>query len=470
MTKTPTTDDSEVLRGARANAIAMDLSRYDGALLAVSGGADSMALLTLVATAWRRLDLPSGKLRVATFDHGLRPESADEATFVANHCAKLGLTHETLVWTRKGARDAPSSGIQAQARTARYAQLGAHAERLWPGGRPALATAHTLDDQIETFDMRLQRGSGLDGLAAMRSVRFLDPFGETRLVRPLLDVTKATLRQVLSETGTQWREDPSNTNSKFERVRLRQARDLAGPDSVSPQAHRSTLRRLGDARDALDAACRDLAERTVLDLHRGAFALALAAPIRDAPAAVRTRFLMQLVTAFGGAADPPRLSRIERVSDGVANTRAPANNAAAWTVGGALVRLDPSYNWLMVCREPARTEIEGCEILPREPIVWDNRFQITAHPERLPSNCRLTVAPAARWLEACDDEVRRSIRIEIHADRAIEPHHARWAARIAQPSLPILKVPGARPIQLQVADPNDVTVRFHRLGWADPAL
>ena len=123
--------------------------------LAVSGGADSMALMQLAA---RRLATEPGsrRLTVLTVDHGLRPESADEAEVVARAAAALGLPHTTLRW--KGAK--PKSGIQAAARAARYDLMATHAMKC---GIDCLMTAHHLDDQAETFLMRLRRGSGPRG-------------------------------------------------------------------------------------------------------------------------------------------------------------------------------------------------------------------------------------------------------------------------------------------------------------------
>ena len=129
--------------------------------LAVSGGADSMALMHLVAE-WSRMRpgaLPP--LAIVTVDHGLRPQSADEAAFVAREAGRLGLAHSTLVWTD----DKPQSGIQDQARKARYRML---ADYLLKTGQAAVATAHNADDVAETLLMRLARGSGVDGLASMR--------------------------------------------------------------------------------------------------------------------------------------------------------------------------------------------------------------------------------------------------------------------------------------------------------------
>src|ERR1700712_1015430 len=133
--------------------------------LAVSGGPDSLALLLLAHAAY------PGQVHAATVDHGLRPEGAAEAAFVAGICGALDIRHATL---RAEMRE--TSNIQAAARARRYALLKA-----WIGeiGALFLATAHHLDDQAETLVMRLSRGSGLSGLSGIRAVN-------PPLVRPLL--------------------------------------------------------------------------------------------------------------------------------------------------------------------------------------------------------------------------------------------------------------------------------------------
>ncbi|HNJ46834.1 MAG TPA: tRNA lysidine(34) synthetase TilS, partial [Novosphingobium sp.] len=149
--------------------------------LAVSGGPDSLALLLLAHAA-----MPE-RIAAATVDHGLRVEAADEAAMVARLCGELGVPHATLRVT------VDEGNVQSNARTARYAALADWMER---DGLGALATAHHADDQAETLLMRLARGSGLDGLAAMPGVTHL---AGVKLVRPLLGVPKARLLATLSE-------------------------------------------------------------------------------------------------------------------------------------------------------------------------------------------------------------------------------------------------------------------------------
>ncbi len=173
--------------------------------LAVSGGPDSLALLLLAHAA-----LP-GEIAVASIDHGLRPEAAGEVALVEQVCAARGIPFAALK-----VKVAPGN-LQAQARAARYAALAQWARARDLG---ALATAHHADDQAETLLLRLNRGSGLAGLASVRPVSLLDD-SETLLLRPLLGWRKAELAAVVADAGITPADDPSNANPDFDRVQMR---------------------------------------------------------------------------------------------------------------------------------------------------------------------------------------------------------------------------------------------------------
>ena len=175
---------------SEAKTLFADLSSEPVLVLAVSGGPDSTALLALAAR-WRA-SLKGGPALIAvTVDHGLRPESVKEANAVKRQARELGVRHRTLRWT--GVK--PKTGLQEAAREARYRLLSAEAAK---AGARMVLTAHTLDDQAETVLLRLARGSGLTGLAAM--ARESSMFG-TRVVRPLLALPKARLIATLNKLG-----------------------------------------------------------------------------------------------------------------------------------------------------------------------------------------------------------------------------------------------------------------------------
>lgn len=205
--------------------------------IAVSGGPDSLALLLLAAEA------RPGEIEAATVDHALRSESRAEAETVARRCESLDVPHAILraSWDEK-----PRSGLQEQARAERYRLLNSWATER---GLEAIATAHHLDDQAETFVMRLARGAGVRGLAGMRKVAFV-PGGNLPLIRPLLGWRHAELEAVCRAAGIEPARDPSNEDQQFERVRMRQA--LAGSDWLDSPALAASANHLAEADAALD--------------------------------------------------------------------------------------------------------------------------------------------------------------------------------------------------------------------------
>ncbi len=174
--------------------------------LAVSGGPDSLALLLLANEA-----LP-GKISVVSVNHGLRPASADEVSFVAALCRELDVRFTGL------SVEVSAGNLQARAREARYEAMGRWVRDEDLG---ALATAHHADDQAETLLMRLNRGSGLSGLAGVRGAAMLLE-GEAPLLRPLLDWRKAELEAIVERAGIEPVRDPSNQDTAFDRVQVRQ--------------------------------------------------------------------------------------------------------------------------------------------------------------------------------------------------------------------------------------------------------
>ncbi|HYJ81999.1 MAG TPA: tRNA lysidine(34) synthetase TilS, partial [Allosphingosinicella sp.] len=177
--------------------------------LAVSGGPDSLALLLLAHAA------RPGRVSVATVDHGLRPESADEAAAVARLCGGIGVAHAIL----PARVQSEGEGLQAAARKARYAALAAWMDER---GLGLLLTAHHCDDQAETLLMRLARGSGVAGLAGVRAIGTVPGSGgRLRLGRPLLGWRRSELEAVVAAAGIEPARDPSNSDERFDRVRIR---------------------------------------------------------------------------------------------------------------------------------------------------------------------------------------------------------------------------------------------------------
>ncbi|TGN37615.1 tRNA lysidine(34) synthetase TilS, partial [Paracoccus liaowanqingii] len=216
-----------------------------------------------VAAEWAR----GRRLMVATVDHGLREDSAQEAEEVARAARALGLPHAILLWRR----DTQVGNLMAQARDARLRLLSGWAQH---NDLPAVALGHTANDLAETLVMRLARGSGIDGLAAMAEWR--DAFG-MRWLRPMLGAGRADLRDWLSARGIGWIDDPTNDNADYDRVRARQAIASLGLD-VSGLAR--SAGHIGDARDALSDYAALVSKEA--EAERGSLTLSRAA-LREAP-------------------------------------------------------------------------------------------------------------------------------------------------------------------------------------------
>jgi len=343
-------------------------ARFAGArrvVLAVSGGADSTALLHL-ALEWRSLrGAQRIGLSVATVDHGLRPGSDAEARMVAEAVGRLGLAHAVLLW--RG--DKPRTGVQAAARHARYRLLAQHALDL---GAEVVATAHTRDDQAETVLMRLARGSGVDGLAGMRQEAPL--IQGVRLVRPLLGLAKSRLLALLRERGIAWIEDPSNDGPAFERTRWRRARPMLDALGLAHEQLGRSARRLARAREALEAGAIDAVARAPEHAFRSdrlGFVELAWNWLLELPEEVRLRVLSRVIEAVGGGMIPPSLGQLEAMTV-AAGWRMPAGR----TLAGALLA-SPAPGRLLVVRELGRARAwPVLELEPGRVSEWDGRFKV----------------------------------------------------------------------------------------------
>lgn len=232
--------------------------------IAVSGGPDSLALLLLAH------DALGPRIAAATVDHRLRPESADEARYVADVCAERGIPHVTMT------PDAPIAGnIQSSARALRYRLLNGWRTR---DHLDFVLTAHHADDQLETMVMRLNRSSGLAGLAGIRA-------RNAAIVRPLLHWRRDELGAIVAAAGLPFIDDPSNRDYRYDRARLRAA--LTDADWLDARAVAKSAALLGEAIEALDWMT---ATALATGLHADGPALVLA--YADQPRALWHRMLI----------------------------------------------------------------------------------------------------------------------------------------------------------------------------------
>jgi len=326
--------------------------------LAVSGGADSLALM-LLAHAWVEARGGGPVIHVYAVDHGLRAEAAGEVAMVLAEAARLGLKARGLVWD--GIK--PATGVQEAARIARYGLMGA---AMRADGVPVLLTAHHRADQAETVLMRMAHGSGLEGLKAMA------PMGNVEGVtvcRPLLDVDPADLRAVVDLAGLTPADDPSNHDTHYERVRWRQAMPMLAELGLDAETLARFAQRMGEA----DAAIAKLAEASfgqLVSLDGFGAARVDAAGFIDLSPAVAMRVLGRVLKIVGGRQKPRALGVVERLTQAIFE----GSLEKSVTLLGCVVRLQKDA--LVVAREPGRMLASNAALAPRSELVWDERFLI----------------------------------------------------------------------------------------------
>lgn len=324
--------------------------------VATSGGADSMAL-ALLAAGWARQQgarQQGAAVTALTIDHGLRAGSAAEAGQVAAWLRSRGIAHAVLAW--QGTK--PRHGIQAAAREARYRLLTdwCHAHRV-----ADLVLAHHQDDQAETYLMRLARGSGPTGLAAMAAVTVRDG---VRLLRPFLGIPKERLRATLRAHGQEWIEDPANADPRYGRTAVRQSLVRLAAEGV-PAAHfAETARAFGRARAAEERATGALLARHAT-LDPAGFCWLGSAGSALTPGALTPAALAHVLGVVGGRPFPPEREALARLHGWAGSA-----TGGSRTLHGCI--LTKRAGRLLICRE-ART-IGASTIAIGEEIRWDNRF------------------------------------------------------------------------------------------------
>ena len=292
------------------------------------------------------------RLRVVTVDHGLRPESADEAAMVAGECATLGWPHTTLRWHWDGAGNKMDA-----ARRGRLALIDE-----WRGALSHVLMAHTRDDVAETFLMRLARGSGVDGLAAMSARREV---GGMQVLRPCLDMGRAELRHYLTVLRTPWAEDPSNEDPAYGRVRMRRLLSELQAEGLGSDTLADTAARLRDDRVAL--AMRAATIWDAVGRQTGWGGLMLAPDwYEQLETATQRRLLSAMLRFVSGAEYAPRAEALEGLRDRLVSGG-----------GGTLHGCEVIHHRgrVLMFREAAAVA-EGAVIAPG--IAWDGRWQVAA--------------------------------------------------------------------------------------------
>ncbi len=335
--------------------------------VAVSGGADSMALLILLADYATRHNIT---LHALTIDHRLREASRHEAATVGKWCATMSIAHTILDWQHEPI----ASGMPEKAREARYRLMTAWCLK---HGIRHLATAHQADDQTETFLMRLLRGSGMEGLAGTL------PFSIRQgvfLCRPLLSFHKSRLEETLRQHGQPWIDDPSNRNTSYTRNAFRHMLRHVDEAQLTRISHLTNF--FYELRIILDnnvtksvnyCFSSDEAGYGTLDARR----------FMEQPAELKPRIATHLCTLISGDATPPRSEKIDRL---VATLQHPNANQKI-TLHGVVFRYQQQSGAWLLTREIKH--LAPPRPLEPWPLLWDGRFIITPVAGRVEA-CRIS--------------------------------------------------------------------------------
>lgn len=330
-----------------------------------------MAALHLMAQAGA---MRRWTVHAVTVDHGLRPEAADEARFVAAACARIGVAHTVLHWRR----EAETGNLQDQARLGRYAVM-----TIWARGQGIthMVLGHTADDQAETFLMGLAREAGIDGLVGMRHVWTADG---VKWVRPFLVQERVDLRDYLERRAIGWVEDPSNADDRFTRVKARRALKALKPLGITVAHLTGVISNLLVAQEAVEMAVWRAAHELATDAA-GAVTLDRKLFRREGDE-VQRRLVIGALRWITGARYAPRANSMFRVLMAI-------RNGKDLTLAGCRIRVGDTA--IRVVREPKAAA--SAISLPDQ--LWDNRWRVDG-----PSEPGLEIrALGAEGLRDCKD-------------------------------------------------------------------
>lgn len=329
--------------------------------IAVSGGADSMALALLAHNVARRRNI---SVVMLTVDHGLRIEAKNEVSQIKQWFLEHGISHVTLAW--EGQK--PVANIQHQARQIRYQLLLSYCKRM---NIKQLWFAHHLQDQAETVISRLMRGSGIDGLSAMEPVSMQE---NIVCVRPLLSFTKEVLIDYLKALKQPWIEDPSNKNIKFERVRVRQWLEIVEDKALFIKRLSQTAIHMARAKDFIGQEVAKALEH-VLVIHPAGYIILDQTAFQGLHVEIGLRVLNAIIVLLNHEVYKGRFEGIESLYHALIKDD---------FLGATLSRCQFSkglmQKQLLIMRERVALQ-PPIKLTKGKKVLWDQRFICTWHGE-----------------------------------------------------------------------------------------
>ena len=329
--------------------------------LAVSGGPDSTAMMQIAALSKK---LKNSNVTVIVIDHGLREESKNEANIVCKNAKLFGFKFKILKWD--GVK--PKTRIQEIARKTRYKLMTSWCKKK---GIEKLFLAHHLDDQVETFLMRLGKGSGVDGLAVMD---FVTETSSLKLVRPFLEIPKTRFIEILGITNLEWISDPSNFNSDYKRSRIRKILPILSKEGINSKQIGLVIKRMRSAKHALNSQTNTLLKKYLSNVDNVAYFLNKEL-FKDAKEKeILLRVLEKIFMNISGSIYPPRRNKLENILSWILEN----NNVKAKTLTGVVVRKRKSE--FIFYREPDDCyKSVNIRPLTSRYSCWDDRFFLKAN-------------------------------------------------------------------------------------------
>ena len=345
-------DNKFPLTDSRVCGLFLSYINHDRIALAVSGGRDSMALMYLVYR-WKAHLALNIKIEVLTVDHNLRKAAQDECRFVQKIAKNYGFRHKVLTWQHGHIE----TSIQEKARNARYQLMLDYARE---ENIDTILTAHTSDDNIETFIMRLAKGSGLDGLKSINKIRHEDGI---QIERPLLSLSRSITTEILRSMGNEWVDDPTNDDESFERVKIRNNISSLSSFNISSSNLTKTIQRLARAHESISFFT-DLLSQELVELSELGYADVNFDKLRNYPKEIILRVFAKALTDINGGT--VSLSSLEAVFAELIKTE------RSKTLNGC--QIIPQKNKYVIVRE--NRGINPVEIKINERISWDGRFDV----------------------------------------------------------------------------------------------
>ena len=345
-------------------------------LVAVSGGSDSIALMHLASRWAAQRGLVCS---VITIDHDLRTESAREAIFVKLAAGALGLEHKTVRW--KGWDN--NGNLQSCARKARYDLIGENR-----GRHNIVLTGHTLDDQAETFLLRLRRGSGVDGLAAMPAKRKITgKNGGFWLLRPMLELTRDKIKNFLVRQKISWVEDPSNEDNKFDRIVIRKVIQQLSDLGITAFLLSNTATHMRRARTALDLQAGRMAQQ-ICSTHMGDLVIDRKG-FSDMHAEIKFRLFARGLRWVSSNPYNPRFNALVAIMERVLTGKAQTLHGCYIFPETEHIRISREFNAVSKIRIPLRNNT-----------LWDGRWKLQSLDQHCNSFCQVAALgpEGARWV------------------------------------------------------------------------